>query len=359
MQPGRVVAQLDADHRPAPTYLREIVRAFADPRVGYVAAPSVCDANAGESWAARGRLYKEATFHGPQQAGATRDPADVHRIALRRAHAGAAGDRRRRPRARRGLQHLAHDERVRLERRLRARRRGARRRPDTFADFITQEFQWARSLMIVLFGLVPGHLRRMRGILRTRFAFALAYYPITAAVLTGGQLLGPVAVLTGVPWVHVSYPAFVLHMTAVSMWLLFGILLLRRRGLMRPAEAPVFTWENALFMLTRWPYVVRGVWAGIIGDPAQTGDLQGDAQGHRRDARAADEADGAVRRVEHAPVRDRHLRRTRQPRHRLRLPVHRERALLRRGERRGPAPAHARSRPLRRPAQVLGPRGCR
>jgi cellulose synthase (UDP-forming) len=118
---------------------------------------------------------------------------------------------------------------------------------------------------MVLFGLVPGHLRRMRGILRTRFAFALAYYPITAAVLTGGQLLGPVAVLTGVPWVHVSYPAFVLHMTAVSMWLLFGILLLRRRGLMRPAEAPVFTWENALFMLTRWPYVVRGVWAGIIG----------------------------------------------------------------------------------------------
>ena len=38
-----VVAQLDADHRPAPTYLREIVRAFADPRVGYVAAPSVCE----------------------------------------------------------------------------------------------------------------------------------------------------------------------------------------------------------------------------------------------------------------------------------------------------------------------------
>ena len=64
-----VVAQLDADHVPEAGYLREVVRPFADPRVGYVAAPSVCDANAGRSWAARARLYTEATLHGPLQAG--------------------------------------------------------------------------------------------------------------------------------------------------------------------------------------------------------------------------------------------------------------------------------------------------
>src|SRR2546423_6367811 len=64
-----VVAQLDADHVPEPSYLREMVRPFTDPMVGYVAAPSICDRNAERSWAARGRLYAEATLHGPMQAG--------------------------------------------------------------------------------------------------------------------------------------------------------------------------------------------------------------------------------------------------------------------------------------------------
>ena len=64
-----VVAQLDADHVPTPGYLREMVRPFGDPTVGYVAAPSICDKNATECWAARGRLYWEAALHGSQQAG--------------------------------------------------------------------------------------------------------------------------------------------------------------------------------------------------------------------------------------------------------------------------------------------------
>ena len=55
-----VVAQLDADHVPARDYLRHMVVPFHDPLVGYVAAPSICDRNAGRSWSARGRLYAEA-----------------------------------------------------------------------------------------------------------------------------------------------------------------------------------------------------------------------------------------------------------------------------------------------------------
>ncbi|MGI8449261.1 MAG: hypothetical protein ACR2MP_19190 [Streptosporangiaceae bacterium] len=64
-----VVAQLDCDHRPSRTYLAEMVRPFSDPAIGYVAAPSVCDANAPQSWSARGRLYREASFHGAFQLG--------------------------------------------------------------------------------------------------------------------------------------------------------------------------------------------------------------------------------------------------------------------------------------------------
>ena len=40
------VAQLDADHVPQPGYLFDMLRPFADPKVGYVSAPSICDRNA-------------------------------------------------------------------------------------------------------------------------------------------------------------------------------------------------------------------------------------------------------------------------------------------------------------------------
>src|SRR5207237_789745 len=64
-----IVVQLDADHQPGPGYLTEMVRPFTDPQVGYVSAPSICDANASLSWAARARLYAESTMHGALQAG--------------------------------------------------------------------------------------------------------------------------------------------------------------------------------------------------------------------------------------------------------------------------------------------------
>ncbi len=44
-----VVVQLDADHVPEPGYLEAMVRPFADPKVGYVSAPSICDSNARDS----------------------------------------------------------------------------------------------------------------------------------------------------------------------------------------------------------------------------------------------------------------------------------------------------------------------
>lgn len=63
------MAQLDADHVPEPGYLEAMLRPFVDPKVGYVAAPSICDANAHESWVVNARLFAEATLHGSLQAG--------------------------------------------------------------------------------------------------------------------------------------------------------------------------------------------------------------------------------------------------------------------------------------------------
>lgn len=260
-----VVAQLDCDHVPEPTYLAHMVRPFADPAVGYVAAPSICDANAANSWSARGRLYREAVWHGPVQLGHNGGLAPmcigshyaVRTRALRQIggigpelaedfsttfllnSAGWQGSF--------AIDAIAHGD-----------------GPMTFADMLTQEFQWSRSLTTLLVRLLRSHLPRMRNTLRTRFGFSLAYYPLNAAVLSAGLLLPPIAVLAGIQWVHVNYLYFVLHVASVSVWLLLLVGLLRRRGLLRPAHAPVLSWENWLFTLTGWAYVARGVTAGFI-----------------------------------------------------------------------------------------------
>lgn len=63
-----VVAQFDADHVPTPTYLAAALPWFINPIVGFVACPSICDANKRVSWAVRGRLWLEAYMHGPNGA---------------------------------------------------------------------------------------------------------------------------------------------------------------------------------------------------------------------------------------------------------------------------------------------------
>ncbi|MFF5157112.1 glycosyltransferase family 2 protein [Streptomyces sp. NPDC000348] len=260
-----VVAQLDVDHVPGHGYLKEVVRPFADPAVGYVAAPSVCDANARASWSARGRLHREATFHGPMQLGHTDGLAPLcigsHYAVRTRAlrDIGGLGPELAEDFSTSFLLNSAgwHGGFA-----IDAEAHGDG--PLTFAAMVTQEFQWSRSLMVMLLGMLPKHLRRMPGRLRFRFGFALSYYPLLALTTTTGLLLPPVAAITGIPWINVNYVAFLLHFWAMSFFLLLLTLLLRRRGLLRPVDAPLLSWEGWLFGLTRWPYVAWGVAAALV-----------------------------------------------------------------------------------------------
>ena len=88
-----VVVQLDCDHIPDPTHLAEMVRPFADPAIGYVAAPSMCDANMDMSWSARGRVVCGGILprHQPARAERRTGPG-VHRFALRGTHSGPGRD---------------------------------------------------------------------------------------------------------------------------------------------------------------------------------------------------------------------------------------------------------------------------
>ncbi|MFF8595614.1 glycosyltransferase [Streptomyces sp. NPDC015220] len=260
-----VVAQLDVDHVPRPGYLKEVVRLFADPAVGYVAAPSVCDANARTSWSARGRLHREATFHGPMQLGHSVGLAPLcigsHYAVRTRAlrDIGGIGPELAEDFSTTFLLNSAGWQGAFA---IDAEAHGDG--PLTFAAMVTQEFQWSRSLMVMLLGMLPKHLRRMPPRLRLRFTFALSYYPLLAVTTTGGLLLPPVAAVTGIPWIDVNYAAFLVHFWAMSFFLVLLTALLRRRGLLRPVDAPLLSWEGWLFALTRWPYVAWGAVAALV-----------------------------------------------------------------------------------------------
>ncbi|MEV5696461.1 MULTISPECIES: glycosyltransferase family 2 protein [Streptomyces violaceoruber group] len=261
-----VVAQLDCDHVPAPGYLAEMVRPFGDPAVGYVAAPSICDANAAQSWSARGRLHREAVWHGAVQLGHSDGLAPMcigsHYAVRTRAlrDIGGLGPELAEDFSTTYLLNSAgwHGAFA-----IDAEAHGDG--PLTFGDMVTQEYQWSRSLATMLLGLLPGHLRRLSALLRLRFTYALAYYPILGLMVIAGLVLPPVAVVTGIPWVDVDYFDFLLHFWSLPGWLLLTLLLLRRRGLLRPPSAPLVSWEVWLFALARWPFVV---W-GLVGAVAQ------------------------------------------------------------------------------------------
>lgn len=260
-----VVSQLDADHVPAPTYLAEMVRPFADEAVGYVAAPSVCDTNAAASWSARGRLHREASFHGLVQLGHNDGLAPIcigSHYAVRTAalrSIGGVGPELAEDFSTSYLINVAGWSGAFA---IDADARGEG--PPTFAAMLTQEFQWSRSLAVVYLGLVLRTLRRLPWKLRLRFAFALSYYPLLVSSTAVGLLLPPIAAVTGLPWVRVNYFDFLIRWFALALFLLLITSVLRRRQFLRPQYAPLISWEVWLYALARWPIIGWGLIAAVI-----------------------------------------------------------------------------------------------
>ena len=260
-----VVVQLDCDHQPHARYLREIVRPFSDPAIGYVAAPSICDANAATSWSARGRMHREAPFHGPFQLG----HADRLAPVCIGSHYGV------RTRALRDIGGLGPDLAEDFTTTFLFNSAGWQGAfaidaeahglgPMTFDDMVTQEYQWSRSLVAMMFGMIPRHMHRLTFRLRLRFTIVLMYYPLLAAGALAAIALPSAAAITGQVWVSVNYLAFLGHFWGMSIWLVILLLLLRHRKLLRPSTAPVWSWELWLFAMARWPFVAWGVLGAVI-----------------------------------------------------------------------------------------------
>ncbi|KPH09910.1 glycosyltransferase [Rhizobium acidisoli] len=258
------VAQFDADHVPTPTYLREVLRPFADPGIGYVSAPSICDANAAASWAARGRLYAEASLHGSLQTGYNNGWAPlcigshyaVRTSALRQI--GGLGPE------------LAEDHSTTLMMNA-GGWRGVHAvdaiahgdGPANFADLVVQEFQWSRSLVTILLQHSGRYIEHLPWRLKFQFVFSQLWYPLFSAFMAVMFLLPVAALLTGHVFVNVTYPDFLLHFAPISVVLTLFSVFWRATGTFRPYDAKLFGWEGLAFIFLRWPWSLAGSLAAM------------------------------------------------------------------------------------------------
>lgn len=258
------VVQLDADHVPADGYLIEMLRPFADAGVGYVSAPSICDQNASESWSARGRLYAEASLHGSLQAGYNNGLAPLcigSHYAVRTSALKQIG----------GLgPELAEDHSTTLimnahgwrgVHALDAIAHGDG--PRTFADLVTQEFQWSRSLVMVLLQYSPIYVPRLSLKLKFQFLFSQLWYPLFAFFMVLMFLMPILALVRQQNFVAVTYPDFLAHFMPLSITLMVLAYRWRSSGSFRPINAKILSWEAMFFLFARWPWALAGTIAAV------------------------------------------------------------------------------------------------
>ncbi len=260
-----IVVQLDADHVPQENYLEEMLRPFSDPEIGYVSAPSLCTSNFDECWASRGRAYAESAIHGAVQSGYSDGFAPLcigSHYAVRTSALKTIG----------GLgPDLAEDHSTTLlmnahgwkgVHAINAIALG--QGPATFMDFITQEYQWSKSVTTIGLTLTPKLFRRLSTGMKFQFVFAQSWYTFIALTILLSHVMPPIAILTNTPWLDVVYLEFMLWYLTLIGTVTMLVVFLKKNQLLRPMQAKVISWEIALFYLTRWPWILIGVVSGIV-----------------------------------------------------------------------------------------------
>jgi cellulose synthase (UDP-forming) len=251
------VVHLDVDHVPEPDYLEHILRPFSDSTVGYVCAASVCDTNSDESWAARARSSSEAMFHGPIQAGSNGKwiPLCIGSHYAVRTKAlkeiGGIGPE------------LAEDYSTTLMMNgfkwkgiytydAEAHGNG----PQSFNDVMIQDYQWARSLMILFLTFFSKYLKRLSWRKKIGFTLTQLWYSLSAVAWLIGIIIPITTLLTGNPPVKVNFIEFLLFSSAPYLLSITIYLFVKIKGHLRPHNVSFFSWENSLFEIARWPWIV-------------------------------------------------------------------------------------------------------
>lgn len=251
------VVQMDVDHIPEPEYLEHMLRPFSDPKIGYVAAASVCDNNSASSWAARARAYSESVFHGPIQSGANDKWVPIcigSHYAIRTEALKEIG----------GLgPELAEDYSTTLLMNAHgwkgvwtyaAEAHG--NGPESFADIMIQDYQWSRSLVTLFLSFYFKFWFRLSWRQRLQYTFTMLWYPMNALRWFIALFLPLQALSTGKAPVDVSFIEFIIYASLPLCFSLLTCLYLKTKGYLRPWDVKLASWENTLFELARWPWVL-------------------------------------------------------------------------------------------------------
>lgn len=277
--------QFDIDHVPTPGYFAAMLHGFADPQVGLVTAPSICNANKDESLWSMPRAILESMLHGIVQAGffapvaigshyAVRIEAFrtwQHPVAssfwgmLRRSYTYVVGGIGPELAEDASTTQVAIGNGWKTVHAIDAIAYGDG--PNSFIAGVVQEQQWARTQVSLGLKWFPGYasLGNMSWKIKLQFAFMHLWYPLLSLQMIAGILIPLLALWGRFTWVNMSYSGFIAHSSLVFVTSLLPILWIKFLKLLRPVDVPLLSIGAMLFEIVRWPWVFLGVVEGFIG----------------------------------------------------------------------------------------------
>ena len=136
--------------------------------------------------------------------------------------------------------------------------------PPTFAALATQEFQWSRSLTIVLLRYTGRYFAALPIKLKFQFVFSQMWYPLFTLFMICTVVFPVIALFTRRVWVDISYPDYFLHAATLTGSIVALMLWIKSKKWFRPNDAKVLSWEGAMFIFARWPWSLLGCLAGAF-----------------------------------------------------------------------------------------------
>lgn len=271
------VFQFDSDHTPEPGYLTNSLPAFADPRVAYVAMPSI---NRSGAWISEARQTQEAWYYGPSQMSYSLDDRDgwffmpmmtgshyaVRTSALRKA--GGIGPELDEDMtttmmlAAHGFKGVYAGDAIAFG-----------DGPETFDDAAKQEFQWARSAIICYIRwrhlIFPSSRSDMGPGAWFRVLVVRAWYPLQFTWCFFVWLFGaPLVVYLG-SWCaadscHVSLLNLALRLLPIGVCQCALEVMARRNDWLRARGTPFWSVDLVVYRIVRPVWITLGVAAGLV-----------------------------------------------------------------------------------------------
>ena len=272
-----VVSQFDADHAPRPDYLSHVLWRFNDPTIGYVAMPNLSTNAPG--WFGRARREMDGPFYGTSlgSMGARSDDTCFFMPSCTGSHYAVSTDAIRAIGG--GLGPELDEDQTTTMMIAKAGFRGAYAvdaiadgdGPETTEDGLVQEFQWARSAALVftrwLSTVFPGRNANAGAVFRATFiALWYATRPLWLVWFVGGPI---VSMYTG--WCTCgassacafNLAGLIIHATPAWIVDVGWDAYQKRRGWMRPSDAPAFSLLAIPYRVVRSPWITFGIFAGL------------------------------------------------------------------------------------------------